>query len=153
MGASWKQVGCHGVLQGVAPLFQQCHIPGQRGRVAGNIDDAPGGEPGEGFDGVGIQALPGRVHHHHICLDALGFQLQRRRAGVTAVKFRVFDAVSLGVVLCVLHGLGDHLDADDLAGGSGHGQGDGAHAAVQIQNGVVFRNAGPRDGGVIQALK
>ena len=54
MGAAGEEVSGEGVLQPVAPLLQKCHIPGKGGRVAGNIHDAPGGEPGKRLDGIGI---------------------------------------------------------------------------------------------------
>ena len=152
MAATGEEICRQGVFQHVATLFQQGHVTGQGGGVAGNVDDAPGGESGQGFDGVGVEALPGRIHHHHVGLDALLFQSQSRLAGVAAEKFGVFNAVALGVVLCVLHSLGDHLHADDLAGGGSHSQGDGAHAAVQIQNGVVSGDLCLGDGGLIEPL-
>ena len=131
MAATGEQISGHGVFDAVATLFQQGHIPGQGGRIAGNIDDAPGCKPVERFDGIGIQALSGRVHHHNICLGALLFQLQRRLACVAAEKFRVFDAVALGVVPGILHCRFDHLYADHLPCGFCHSQGDGSYAAVQ----------------------
>ena len=130
MGAAGEQVGSHGIFQGVAPLLQQRHIPGQRGGVAGNIHDAPGRKTAQGFNGIGIQALSGRIYHHHIGFDSLLFQLQSRLTGITAEKFRIFDAVALGIFLCIGHRLGNDLHTDDLSGSTGHGQSDGSHTAV-----------------------
>ncbi len=84
--------------------------------------------------------------------SALAFQLQRRLAGIAAEKFRIVDAVAPGVVPGILHRLGNHLHADDPSGSSCHGQGDGAHAAVQIQHRVRLGNACQGDGGLIQPL-
>ena len=54
MGASGEEVGGGGGLEGEAPFFQECHIPGQGGWVAGDIDDAPGVKAGQGLNGVGV---------------------------------------------------------------------------------------------------
>ena len=40
--AAGEKVGGQGILQAETAFFQQGHIPGQGGRVAGNIDDATG---------------------------------------------------------------------------------------------------------------
>ena len=152
MGAPGEEVRCHGILDAVAPLFQEGDVTAQGGRVAGDIDDPSGGEPGEGLDGIGIQALPGRVHDHHIRLHALFFQFQGRLARVAAEKFRVFDAVALCVVFGILNGLGDYLHADDLSGGGGHGERDGAHAAVEVQHRIFLRDLRLGDGGLIEPL-
>ena len=152
MAAPGEEVCGYGVFHGVAPFLQQSHIPGQGGRVAGYIHDPPGSEPVQSFDGVGVQALSGRVDHHHIRVDALLFQRQSRFAGVTAEKFRVLNAVAPGVVPGVLHRLGDHFDANDLARGPGHGQGDGTYTAVKIQHRVVFGDLRLGDGGLVQPL-
>ena len=152
MGAAGEEVGGHGVLQPIATLLQQRHIPGQGGRVAGDVDDSSGCHFGQGFDGVGVQALPGRVNHHHIGDDALLFQFQSRLACVAAEKFRVFDAVSPGIFLGIQHCLLHHLHADDLAGGFCHAQRDGAHTAVQVQHQVIFGNLRLGNGGFVEPL-
>ena len=139
-------------MQRVATLLQQRHIPGEGGRVAGNIHDPTGREPGQSFDGIGVQTLPGRIYHHHIGFDPLLFQLQGGLACVTAEKLRVFDAVALCVVPGILHRLGYHLHADDLARGGCHGQGNGADAAVKIQHRIVLGDAGLLDGAAVQPL-
>ena len=74
----------------------------------------------------------------HIGLDALAFQLQCCLTGIAAEKFRIFDAIALCVIPGVLHSLGDHFHADDLAGCGGHSQRDGADTAVKIQNRIVL---------------
>ena len=152
MGAPGEEIRGGGVKDGIAPRFQQRHIPGQGGRVAGYIHDPPGGEAGECLDGIGIQALPGRVDYNNICLDALTFQLQSRLARVTAEELRVLNAVAHCVVLGILDGLGNDLYADDLAGALCHGQGDSTHAAVQIQHRILLGDAGLGNGGLIQPL-
>ena len=54
MGAPGEQIRSHGIFHPIAPLLQQRHIPAQGGRVTGDVDDAPGCHPVEGFDGIGI---------------------------------------------------------------------------------------------------
>ncbi len=152
MAASREQIRGEGVFQNITPFLQQRHVPGKGRRVAGHIDDAPGREAVQGLDGVGVEALPGRIHDDHVGFYALALQFQCRRACVAAEKFRVFNAVALGVVFRILHRLGDHLHADDLSGGGGHGQGDGANAAVEVQNGVVLGDLRLLDGGLIEPL-
>ena len=152
MGAAGEEVCGKGVLECVAALFQQRHISGQSSRVAGNIDDPPGGEAGKGFDCVTVQSLSGRVYHDHIRFDALGFQLQGSLACVAAEKFGVFDAVAFGIVPGILHRLGNHLHTDDLARGLCHAQRNGTYAAVKIQHRVVFRDLRLADGGFVEPL-
>ena len=68
-----EEVSRLGLLQVVAPLVQELHIPGQGGRVAGNIDDAVGCHVTQGFDGGLVQTLSGRIHH-----DLAGDEDRRR---------------------------------------------------------------------------
>ena len=135
-----------------ALFFQEGNVTGQGGGVAGDVDQAAGGHAADGFDGVGVQALAGRVHGDDVRADALLFQLQGGLACVAAEEFRVFDAVASGVVPGILHGLGNHLHPNDLAGGGGHGQGDGAHTAVEVQHQILFGDARQVDGSLVEAL-
>ena len=54
MGAAGEEVGGLGGLEGEALIFQQGHIPGQGGGVAGDVDKLPGVHPVNGFNGVGV---------------------------------------------------------------------------------------------------
>ena len=139
-------------MQDIAACLQRRHVPGKGRRVTGDVDDAAGGEAGEGFNGVGIETLARGIDDHHVRPDALAFQLQSGLTCITAEKFRVFDAVSPGIVSGILHRLRDYLHTDDLPRGGSHGKGDGAHAAVQIQNRVRFCDLRLRDGGFIEPL-
>ena len=58
----------------------------------------------------------------------------------------------MGVVPGVLHGLGNDLHTDNLSGGGGHSQRDGAYAAVQVEDGVLLRNTCQRNGGFVEPL-
>ena len=91
---------------------------------------------GQGLDDVRAQALAGRVDDDHIGGESPGLELQGGLTGVAAEELGVCDAVSAGVVPGVGYGLGLQLHADDLTGGPGHGQGDGPHAAIQVQDRV-----------------
>ena len=95
MGASWEQIGGRGVQQAVAPLFQQRHIPGQGGRVAGHIDDSPGSEPVQCLDGFG-QLFAGfgvgkgdAVAH----LDLLPLLIMAKGAGLSFISCIVFPPI------------------------------------------------------------
>ena len=153
MGAAGEEVKGLRLLQMVAVGLEQRHIPGKRSGVAGDIDQRAGGKAGDGLDGVGIQPLAGRIHHDHIRMDALTLQLQRSRSGVGTEEFGIFDAVAPGVVFGVLHRLGNDLDADDLARMAAHGQGDGTHAAVEIQHRILTGDAGGLNGGAVKLLR
>ena len=152
MGASWEQICRLGGFQGEAPLLQQGHVPGQCGGVTGDVDQAFGGHAGDGFNGVGIQALPGRVHGDHIRADALLLQPESSLARVAAEEFRVFDAVAFGVVPGILHRLLHYLHTDDLPGRGGHGQGDGAHAAIQVKHQILLGNGRLVNGSLVEPL-
>ena len=71
MAAPGEQVCCRDLFYPEAPLLQQCHIPGQGGGIAGDIDQALRGHPGDGLDGVAVQALAGRVYGDDVRMDAL----------------------------------------------------------------------------------
>ena len=132
--------------------FQQGDVSCQGGGVAADVDQALGGHAGDGFDGVGVQALAGGIHGDHVRADARFLQAQGGLSGVGAEEFGVFNAVAPGVVPGVLHRLGDDLHPQHLSGRGGHGQGDGAHAAVQIQHQVVLCDAGQGNGGPVEPL-
>ena len=139
MGCAGEEVGRLGGLEGVAPLGEQLHVPGQGGRVAGDVDQAAGGHVGDGLDDRQGQALPGRVHGDDLRAQAPGGQGLGGFAGVGAEEFRVRDAVAQGVGLGVLDGGGDHLRPDGPGGPAGQVQGDGADAAVEVQHGLPPR--------------
>ena len=152
MAAPGEQVCCRDLFYPEAPLLQQRHIPGQGGGIAGDIDQALGRHPGDGFDGVAVQALAGRVYGDDVRVDALLLQVQGSGAGIGAEELGVLNAVAPGIVLGILNGLGNHLHANDLSGGGGHGQGDGTHAAIEVQHQVVLRNACHGNGGFVEPL-
>ena len=152
MCASGEQVCGLSGNKAEPPFFQQCHIPGQGCRVAGDVDQTAGGHAVNCLDGIGVQALSRRVHGDDIRVNPLLFQLQSGLACIAAEKLRVMDAVASGVVPGIGHRLLDDLHADDLARGAGHGQGDGAPAAVEVQHQIIPGDGGLFDGSLVQPL-
>ena len=152
VGAAGEQVGSHCVFKDIASGFQQSHIPRQGRRIAGNINDPPGRDLRQRFDGIGIQALSGGIDDGYINANTLFRQRQRCFTGIAAEKFCIFNAVALCIVFGIGYRLGDHLHANDLACSGCHRQSDGADTAVKIQNGVSFRDACQLDGGLVQPL-
>ena len=107
---------------------------------------------GDGLDGVLAQALSWGVYGDDVRADALFLQAQGGLSCIGAEEFGVFDAVAAGVVFGVFNGLGHYLHAQDLSGLSGHGQGDGTHAAVEVQDQVVLGDVCQGDGGFVEPL-
>ena len=134
MGAAGEEVKGFGVDGAVAALLQQAEVPGQGGRVAGDVDDAPGRHLCHGLDDVGADALAGRVYDDDIGPRALRRQPHGRLARVGAEKARVFDAVALRVLLSVGNGRLNDLHADGRTGLPGQTERDGAGAAVEVQH-------------------
>ncbi len=79
-------------------------------------------------------------------------QVQGSGAGIGAEELGVLNAVAPGIVLGIFDGLGNHLHADDPSGGGGHGQGDGASTAIEVQHQVLLRNACHGNGGFVEPL-
>ena len=152
MAAPGEQICCHHLFHPEALVFQEGGVPGQGGGVAGDVDQAFGGHLGDGLDGILAQALSWGVYGDDVRADALFLQAQGGLSCVGAEEFCVFDAVAPGIVFGVLNGLGDHLHAQNLSGLSGHGQGDGTHAAVEIQHQVLFGDVSQGDGGFVKPL-
>ena len=87
----------------------------------------------------------GGIHRDDMGMGALPGQPGGHVGGVAAEEFRIFNAVAPGVLSGVVDGLGDDLGADGPPRLPGQAQGDGADAAVEIQNGL-----GPGESGVVQ---
>ena len=138
--------------QFVALFLEAFGVAGQGGGIAGDVDDSVRGHFRHGVDHFLVQTFPGRIHHNDIGADAGFGEVFCGLGGVGAEEFRVFHLVSLGVLLGVLDGLGDDLHADHLPGGFGQDQGDGACAAVQVQNRLLARQARLLDGGLVELL-
>ena len=132
MPCSRKEVCCLGLLQVIPLLPQSCHVPRQRGGIAGDVDQAGGGHLGDGIDDFLGDALAGRVHADDVRPQASAGQLLGGFPRVGAEKLRVGHAVAGGVGLGVLDGGGNDLGADGFPGPAGQDQGDGSDAAVEV---------------------
>ena len=137
-----EHVHGQGLLGAVALGGQAGEVPGQGGRVAGDVDDPRGGHLDHGVDDRRGQTLSGRVHTDDIRPQALSGKALGGVGGVAAEKLCVGDAVAPGVVPGVLHSGGDDLSPHHPAGLPGHHQGDGADAAVEVQHGLPAGEAG-----------
>ena len=146
MGAAREKICSGGIFQPISLFLQQGQVAAQGGRIAGNIDDPAGGHFVQRFDGVGVEALSGRIHDDNIRDNTLGFQLQRCLARITAEKLRIFNAVTLCIVLSIRNCLLHHFHTDHLAGCFCHGKGDGAYTAVQIQHQIILGDLRLRNG-------
>ena len=142
MGGAREQVHGDGPLDQIAQGAEAGEIPGQGGRVAGDIDDTGRGHGGGGFHHVGGQALSGRVHADDVGPQALGGQAAGGLSRVAAEETGVGDPVARGVLPGVLHRLGYDLRTDDLPGPGGHGEADGPDPAVEIQQNFPPGEAG-----------
>jgi len=150
---SREHVHCGGaggaVTQGGEPL----HVPAQGCRVTGDVHHPVRGHLRDGGDDLLAETLPGRVHRHHLGAEAIRFQPRRHVRRVAGEELGVLDPVPLCVLLGVPDGLGDELRADDPLRLRRHAEGDGPHAAVQIQYRLLSRQTGKLDGLAVQHLR
>lgn len=86
-------------------------------------------------------------------MEALFVELRHEPARVGGVKFRVGDAVGLRVFLRVFDGGGDDLDADDAAGVPREAEGDGARAAVGVDDRFLSREGREVEGGLVEHFR
>ena len=120
-------------------LFQPFGIPGGGGGVAADIDHPAGGHGNDSGKGCFVTAFAGRVEHHNIRVQTLGGKLRGRLTGIGAEEaalcgYGITHAGSIG--LGAFDGLRHDLHADELPAMVCHGQANGAHAAVEIQQQV-----------------
>ena len=153
MGGPGKQIHRLGLDGPVAQLLQPFHIPGQGGRVAGDVDDAVRRHGGQHRRHLRGEPFAGRVHADDLGTHALAGQAGRHLPRVPAEEFRVGDTVAQGVGPGVLDGLGDHLRPDDMPGPAGQAQGDGADAAVQVQHRLLPGEPGEFQRQLVQPLR
>ena len=71
MGSSGKKVYGDGFLKGIALFGKAFCVPGQGGRVAGDIDHPFRRHLHNGVYDVGGQPLSGRVHGNYVGTDPL----------------------------------------------------------------------------------
>ena len=152
MGGAGEHVHRLGFAEGIAQGGKALYVPGQGGRVAGDVHNPLRGHGGNGVHHVLGQALPGRIHAHHVGLHAPGGQGAGGLARVAAEELGVGHPVAQGVLPGVLHRLGHHLGAEHPARLPGHHQADGADAAVQVQHGLRAGETGEIQGPAVEHL-
>ena len=126
----------------ISPLGQGVKIPRQRLGVAGDIDHAGGCQLQEAVEELAAAARAGRIGDHHVGGLPLGGHGLHELPRVGGVEGCVRDAVAPGVVHSVCHRVAVDLHADDLLGRGGHGQSDGAGAAVGVDDRLLARQGG-----------
>ncbi len=129
------------------------NVPGQSGRVTGDVDQPLRGHGRAGVHGGLVHAPAGRVHHQRLRPEAPVRQGPGRLARVGTEKFRVFDAVGPGVFPGVFDGLGHDLRPDHLSRLPGQAQADGPRATVQIQRQAAGAAGGVVQGPLVQLLR
>ena len=138
MPRSWKKVHRLHLLRMIPMLFEPCGISCGGGGVAADIDPA-GGHLDDGGKSRLVAALAGRVEHDDIRPQALSGEAGRSLTGVGAEEAALGgDGVAHpgGVGLGAVNSLGHDLHADELPAAVGHGETDGTHAAVEVEQNV-----------------
>ena len=134
----------HG-LNLLCPVAQPCqylYIPGQGGRVAGYIDNTAGLHLGEGFEDCFGATCPGGVCHYYVRPDAFAIETGHDFRGIAYYEFGILYIVVTGVLDGILDGGLHNLNTIDLAGLPGQEQGDGACAAVGVNDNLPARKLG-----------
>lgn len=110
----WLYLLCH-----VAQVIQDGDIPGQGGRVAGDVDDTIRFHVSEGFQDHRGAAGSWRVDYHNVGTDALVVETRHDIGGIAYDEFCVLDAIIPGILLRVLDGRLHDFNAVDLTGLAG----------------------------------
>ena len=132
MGASGEEIRSLSGEKFISPRFEDRHISGHSCRVAGNIDDSAGGHLANAFNGIGIEALSGRVNYHDIGPYTPAFQLQGGFAGIATEKFCVAYAVADGIFTGIVDRFCHYFHTDNLFGSFCHCQSNSAYTAVEV---------------------
>lgn len=120
--------------EGVAEGTEPGCVPGEGGGIARDVHDAPGLHARRGAEHVLAASGADRVAHDDVRREPFLVELWHELSRVGGVKFRVADAVGLCIFLRIADGVGDDLDADDAPGFPGEAEGNGASAAVGIND-------------------
>lgn len=120
--------------EGVAEGTEPGGVPGEGGGIARDVHDAPGLHARCGAEHVLAASGTDRVAHDDVRSEPLLVELRHELSRVGGVKFRMADAVGLCIFLRIADGVGDDLDADDAPGFPGEAEGNGAGAAVGIDD-------------------
>lgn len=139
MPCSWKKVHRLHLLRMIPMLFEPCGISCSGGGIAADIDHPAGGHLDDGGKGRLVAALARRVEHDDIRPQALSGEAGRSLTGVGAEEAALGgDGVAHpgGVGLGAVNSLRHDLHADELPAAVGHGETDGTHAAVEVEQNV-----------------
>lgn len=117
----------------IALFAEQLDIAGKGGGIAGDVADRGDTRVGEGVEQRGVRALARGIEYGGVEALAPGQEAGDLFGGVAADEAGVVDVVDPGVAPGVFDGGLNDFDAQGGLGVSGGGQGDGARAAVGVQ--------------------
>ena len=121
-------------LRIIAVLGKTLEITRQRCRITGDIDHLRRLHACDGLHCLFIQSLARRVDGQHVrTLSPLG-QHHGCLTGIGTDEGHVFHAIARGILLRILDGLGNDLDADDLARLGSQRQRNRTRTAVQVDD-------------------
>ena len=90
-----------------------------------------------------ITALPWRVYHDNVCINAILLILSRQHfLCFSDKKLYILNAIELRILSCIVNGLWYDLHAADEFCFLGQEQGDSSDSAVQIPDSFISRKAG-----------
>ena len=124
--------GCD-LLQRISELGEKQKIARERGRIAGDVDDALRLHGADGVDRSIVHALARRIDDDHVRAKTAPFKLPRGLSRVCAEEFHVFNAVCRGVFPRVLHSLRHDLRADHVPELPREAQADRSRSAIEIK--------------------
>ena len=139
MPCAWKKIHRLNLLRMIAMLLEPCGISCGSGRVAADIDHPAGGHLDDGGKGRLVAALAGWVEHDDIGPQALSGEAGGGLTGVGAEEAALGgDGVAHpgGVGPGAVNSLRHDLHADELTAAVSHGETDGTHAAVEVEQNV-----------------
>ncbi len=122
----------------VTSLHQDLHVPYQRCRVAGDVDNLLWTSLNCGIDKFLGQAFSRRVDKNHIRLQAFSCPLWHQFFRLADIVLGIVDLVEPGVVLGVLNCCLNHFNPADFLNVLGCGQTDRPDPGVGINNQIVL---------------
>lgn len=123
------------LLHRIACFLEKRQVAGQGGGFAGDVDEGVGFEVDDFKDGFGVDAVSWGIEDDDV--GVVG-QLGDFFHDVASDERAVVQAVGFGVDLGGFDGFLDELDADDFFCYRGQDLGDGAGAAVQVEDGFIL---------------
>lgn len=155
MPCSGKKVHRLHLLRMIPMLFEPCGISCGGGGVAADIDHPAGGHLDDGGKGRLVAALAGWVEHDDIRTQALSGEAGGGLTGVGAEEAALSgDGVAHpgGVGPGAVNSFGHDLHADELTAAVGHGETDGTHAAVEVEQNVRWFQLGVLGSDAVEPL-